>query len=320
LLATVACTSRAPKPAAPPEPVPEPAPSVGSFPTAADAALPPPAASASASASEDAAPLPARPDAGPGRASEIARRFAPSPAAKAVALDLYARFGDAVTTLPEQDMAGGWRGPLHLVPELPVGKYARHLDWIRAGLAEHDAFFAALAKDAPSPVRYRWQGIELRFFRSLQRRPSAFAEGWSVAYDLEGTLNLDSDSVRELLFHEIFHLNDDAHGDWSVHHLKAAYDALLARCGTRVDCLTPYAPTSTRVRGGTYYAFVQDNGESVHEYAAELAVRYYREQRSVASGVAVPRPFKCGPDPDGPAYEALADEFFGGADRTPSCR
>jgi len=36
-------------------------------------------------------------------------------------------------------------------------------------------------------------------------------------------INLDADAVRETLFHEVFHLNDAAHGDWSVSALGNLY-------------------------------------------------------------------------------------------------
>jgi hypothetical protein len=156
--------------------------------------------------------------------------------------------------------------------------------------------------------------------------PSAYAEGWSVSYNVSGSLLVSADAVRETLFHEIFHLNDFAHGDWSGSQLRSIFDAIVSRCGTRVACLRPYAPGDTMVRGGTYYAFQPDNGEAVHEYAAELALRWYQEQRAVLRHEArlparLPaRPaFKCGPEENRRAWEAMVAEFFGGADATPAC-
>jgi hypothetical protein len=283
-----------------------------------------------ASATPAAVPPALSPDAGATdaapdlRAIEVAEalrlRFQADPRATATALDLFARTGDVATVIVEQDMDGGWRGKLHLVPEIPAGRYENHLEWVRAGVLDHNAFFAALTQEAPHPVRYRYKPVELRFFRSVGgHRPSAYAEDWSVAYNVEGSLNLDASAVRELLFHEIFHLNDAAHGDWSVLHLKTIYAGLVARCGTRVDCLTPFAPTSTRVRNGTFYAFQPDNGEGVHEYGAELAIRYYREQRDIARGAKVAHPFKCGPQQNLEAWRLMVEEFFGGLDRVPPC-
>ena len=113
-----------------------------------------------------------------------------------------------------------------------------------------------------------------------------------------------------------------AHGDWSTHALRETFDAIVARCQTKMACLTPYAPTATVVRGGTYYAFQPDNGDPVREYAAELALRYYREERAVLRGEArepAATAFKCGPAENARAWGLLVAEFFGGIDRTKPC-
>jgi hypothetical protein len=142
---------------------------------------------------------------------------------------------------------------------------------------------------------------------------------WTIAYNVDGSLNKSADAVRELLFHENFHLNDENHGDWSVRALGATFDSIVARCGTRMGCLTPFAPTEMTVRGGTYYAFHPNNGAAVREYAAELALRYYREQRAYAKDLPHPRRFKCGPKENAVSWKLLVDEFFGGVDHTPAC-
>jgi hypothetical protein len=126
-----------------------------------------------------------------------------------------------------------------------------------------------------------------------------------------------ADAVRETLFHEIFHLNDQAHGDWSARGLAPIFDAVVAKCGARSECLAPYAPNTTKVRGGTYYAFYPGNG--VGEYAAELALRYYKEHRAVFHKTPFGAAFKCGPAENAQAWKAIADEFFGAIDRTPPC-
>ncbi len=246
-------------------------------------------------------------------------RYQGDPEATRIAIDLFEDSGDVAGVQVEQDMEGGFRGRIHLVPEVPVGRYRRHLAWVAAATRDFDAFFASLA--APSPVRYRIRPLALRFFRSVGRTtPSAYAEGWTVSYNVAGSLHGSADAVRETLFHEIFHLNDASHGDWSQSRLRSIFDAIVKRCGTRVDCLRPYAPGDTLVRGGTYYAFQPDNGEAVHEYAAELALRWYREQRAAHRGEKLGRsPFKCGPDENRQAWAALAAEFFGGADAVPPC-
>ena len=238
-----------------------------------------------------------------------------------LALDLYEASGDVAGVQVEQDMDGGFRGRIHLVPEPPLGKHRRHLSWIVAARRDFDAFFAALAPRATSPARYRHGPIAYRFFRSVGRTtPSAYAVGWTVSYNVSGSLHGSAEAVRDTIFHEVFHLNDQDHGDWSPRALGAIFDAIVARCGTRVSCLRPYAPGDTMVRGGTYYAFQPDNGESVHEYAAELALRYFREQRAALPGERPARPpIKCGPEENRRAWSALVAEFFGGADATRPC-
>lgn len=245
-----------------------------------------------------------------------------------IAVELHETSGDVAGVQVEQDMDGGFRGKIHLVPEPPVGKHRRHLAWIAFARRDLDAFFASLAPDARGPIRFRHRPLAYRFFRSVGRTtPSAYAEGFTVSYNVSGSLHASAEAVRDTIFHEVFHLNDAAHGDWSMRALREIFDSIVARCGTRVACLKPYAPGDTMVRGGTYYAFQPDNGESVHEYAAELALRYFREQRaarvdekpSPKPGAAAPGRFKCGPDENRRAWTAIVDEFFGGADATPSC-
>jgi hypothetical protein len=251
----------------------------------------------------------------------IAARYASDAAATRDALALYARVGSVAGVLPEEEMDDGFRGRIHLVPEAPMGTERRHLAWITAANDDFDAFFAELARGAKAPLRYRFRDLAYRFFRSVKRTtPSAYADRWSVAYNVAGSLNTSADAVRETLFHEIFHLDDAAHDDWSARALRPTFDAIVLRCGTLATCLAPYAPNDTMVRGGTYYAFQPNNGDAVHEYAAELALRYYRENRAAIRGETLKKPgFKCGPPENQRAWEAMVGEFFGGADRTPGC-
>ncbi|XXT23654.1 hypothetical protein WME94_19130 [Sorangium sp. So ce429] len=249
----------------------------------------------------------------------LALRYKGDQQAAASATALFDRSGSVAGLEREHLMDGGYRGTLHLVPELPVRAERRHLEWTAAALADFDAFAAELAAAASSPVRYRHRALALRYFRSVRARtPSAYASGWTVAYNLAGSLHRSADEVRETLFHEIFHLNDSAHGAWSQAALSPIYDAIVARCGTRIPCLAPYSPNGTIVKGGTYYSFQPGNG--VGEYAAELAIRYYREQRAALRGQRLGKPpFKCGPPENARAWSQLAGEFFGGADRVAPC-
>ncbi len=220
-------------------------------------------------------------------------------------------------TLPAQVIDGGYRGTIRLVPALPVGGDRKHLAWVAGALDDFDAFFAAIA--AHGAIRYRWRGLVLQFFRSVDSTtPNAFAADWTVAYNVRGSIDTTAAAARETLFHEIFHLDDADHGDWSPAHLSAERDAIVRKCGARTACLAPYAPTATIVRRGTYYAF--QPGNDVHEYAAEVSLRWYREQRAVIRGEAIPGPrFKCGPEENRRAWEAIANEFFGGVDLVPAC-
>jgi hypothetical protein len=250
----------------------------------------------------------------------IAQRYDADSAAAQVALALFDDTGDVAGVSPAETMEGGFRGVLHLVPELPVGKFRHHLEWVAAAARDYDDFFAHLAKEHDGPLPYRWRPLGFRFMRSVGRTtPSAYASGWEVAYNVEGSLNTSAVAVRELLFHEIFHLNDAAHGDWAFHVLGPTFDAIAKRCGSSVACLTPYAPTETKVRGGTYYAFQDNNGAAVREYAAELALRYYREQRARLHGEPPLPRFKCGPKENAHAWTLLVHEHFADIDMTPVC-
>ncbi|MFO0755647.1 MAG: hypothetical protein U0359_04115 [Byssovorax sp.] len=237
------------------------------------------------------------------------------------AAELYRVSGAVAGLLPREEMDGGFRGQLLLLPELPVGTYRRHLGWVLDAHRDFERFFADLRGANGGAVRFRTRALAYRFFRSHKRTtPSAYAQSWTVAYNVVGSLNTSASAVRETLFHEIFHLNDFDHGDWSPGALGSIYDAIVHRCGTKMACLRPFTPTETTVRGGTYYAFQPDNGQSVHEYAAELATRYYLEQEAAFAGKKRSKPpFKCGPPENRTAWEAIAKEFFGGVDRVPSC-
>ncbi len=252
----------------------------------------------------------------------IERAYARDGQAQAIALALYRASGDVAGVGPEEVMDGGYRGKIRLVPELPIGKYRTHLTWVADSLRSVDGLFQKLYDGRPAPA-YRWRALQLRFVRSVGRRtPSAYAMGWIVEYNVEGSLLTSFAGVRETLFHEIFHSNDGAHGDWSARTLRKDYDAILRTCGPKLTnaCLAPYAPNDTVVRGGLYYAFQQDNGDPVHEYAAELAVRWWKEQSEMlAAGKLSRRAFKCGPPENARSWKALVDEFFGGRDLTPRC-
>jgi hypothetical protein len=247
-------------------------------------------------------------------------RFSGDAAARDMVIGMFERVGAVTGVIREHMMDGGWRGELHLVPEPPVGQYKKHLQWVKTSFDDIDAFFAGLDARRPPGTKstYRYKALAFRFFRSVGRTtPSAYATGWEVSYNVSGSLHSGQDAVRETMFHEVFHSNDSAHGQWSSKALTRLVDGILDKCGQKTACLAPYAPGTTMVRGGTYYAFQKGNG--VWEYAAELATRYFQEHRTILKGDKLPKaPFKCGPPENGKAWSALVDEFFG-VDLTPAC-
>ena len=247
--------------------------------------------------------------------------------AASIAHELYVKWRIVAGVEVAHTMNGGYRGMIRLEPAVPVGADRRHLEWVAGAMADFDTFFAELEKfrakgdagvRASGPKPYRFRPITLRFMRSIgARTPAAYAHDWTVAYNFVGTLNISADAVRETMFHEIFHLNDAAHGGWSPTALGALFDVPAKKCGTAIPCLAPYTPNETIVRGGTYYSFQPGNG--VMEYAAELALRYYREQRAALRNLPKVKPFKCGPPENGKAWVLMRDEFFGGVDAVPAC-
>jgi hypothetical protein len=247
----------------------------------------------------------------------IVTQLAADPEAVKLALELYETDGTITDVLPAEKFDGGYRGVIRLVPATPVGSDRKHLAWVAGAFADFDTFFAGLS--AHGVPHYRWHALTIRFFRSVgNTTPNAFANGWTIAYNVNGSLDTNPTAVRETLFHEIFHLDDADHNDWSASHLTALQDGIRRKCGTRTACLAPYAPTSTIVRNGTYYAF--QPGNDVREYAAEIAIRYYREERAVLRGEKPIKPaFKCGPPENKEAWEAIAKEFFGGVDVVEGC-
>jgi hypothetical protein len=265
-------------------------------------------------------------DAPPADCSDVAclieRAYTADAKAKALALALFKDTGDVAGVGPDEIMDGGYRGKIHLVPQLPVGGYRQHLAWVGGAMHDIDGFFTKLFADQ-TPPSYRWNALQFRFVRSIKKKtPSAYATNWTVEYNVEGSLLTSAAGVRETLFHELFHVNDEAHEEWSAKHLQADYDAIIKLCGATpaLRCLAPFAPNVTMVRGGTFYAFQQNNGNGVHEYAAELAVRYFNEQSEMLSAKKLAhKAFKCGPAANARSWKALVDEFFAGRDLVPPC-
>jgi hypothetical protein len=241
-------------------------------------------------------------------------RYAKDAASSKLAIELYEKTGTVAGQLPAQPFDGGYRGKLKLEPRLTIGPLRTHLQWAASALFDFDAFFAKLGGNP----NYRWRALDLSFFESVKRRtPSAFAIDWMVAYNVSGSLFTSETGVRSTMFHEVFHLNDQEHRNWSYRALSKIFNSIVEKCGTKVDCLTPYAADSIKVKGGTYYAFQPGNG--VGEYAADLARRYYLENRVALRGEKIEKRFKCGPPENKQAWKLLVDEFFDGVDLVPAC-
>ncbi len=250
----------------------------------------------------------------------LAFRLGEDPEALALARALWADRRTVVGIDPRASIDGYGGAPVDLVPALPVGEDRRHLTWIRQSLDRVETFLAAIEQRSTAPVSFRAQPRVFRFFRTRQPSyPSAYGAQGVVGYNLAGPLFTDPDSTHETLFHELFHLEDERHGSWSIRTLTPVFTRIVELCGDDHDCLTPYAPHDTRVPGGTYYPF-DARTRDVREYAAELALRYYREHEVYLSGAAPETtPFKCATDANRIAWTHLADTFFGGVDLAPEC-
>jgi hypothetical protein len=154
-----------------------------------------------------------------------------------------------------------------------------------SALRDFDSFFVEIERRSGRKVAFRWRPLGLRFFESVKRRtPSAVATGWTISHNVNGSLFTSATRTRETYVHEVFHLNDQARGWWSLQALGDVYRRIVARCGTAIACLKPFAPDDiiVRGRGGTYYAFMPDNG--VTEYAADVAKRWVVEHHGWRAG------------------------------------
>lgn len=242
--------------------------------------------------------------------------YAADPRARDLVLDLLDRF--AIVVLPGQGetMAMSYRGTITVVPVLPIGAERKHLEWAHASFGS----IAETLRAAAKPVGIRFPAV-LSFVRSLhgKRTPSGYALDWQYTYNVQGSLNVSEDSVRSVAIHEMFHLVDvGERTSWSEQTFGDDVRAIVARCHGQYACLAPYAPTSLRVRGGTFYAF-QPGNDIVVEYAAELATRVFDEQRGqLGTGPKLPA-FKCGPAPNAKTWHALVQTYFGDVDRVPAC-
>ena len=71
----------------------------------------------------------------------IDARFAKDAKAQTIARERYKTSGDLAALGVDEFMDGGFRGKIHLVPELPIGAYRKHLEWIAATAATFETFY-----------------------------------------------------------------------------------------------------------------------------------------------------------------------------------
>jgi hypothetical protein len=248
----------------------------------------------------------------------LSLRYADETESKKLALVLYDETGSLAGLLPEETTEDGRGQKVQLKPARPIGANRQHLQWILDAMREYTRFLDALRVRQKRPVAMRDRPLDFRFFYTDKGgSPSAFAVGQNIGYNLFGAVNVHDEAVRDTLFHEIFHLNDAWHEGFSARALAPIEARILERCKGERRCLLPYAPTDTTMNG-KLYAFI--DGGTGREYAAEIALRYFREQRLALEGKPLPiPPFKCGPPENAEAMTLVADEFFGGVDVIPEC-
>lgn len=247
-------------------------------------------------------------------------RFGSDPDAAALAKRFFARTG-IVPGVETMASIEGFRGEsVALYPALPLGDDRKHLEWLTTSFDTYDAWLAALSARAERPVAFQARPAALLFYRTGEPAfPSAYVLASKIAYNLDGPLHTNAEDVHATLFHELFHVNDARHGAWSESALAPIFDGVVKKCGTDHECLAPFAPYPSVVAEGTFYAF-DERTRDVREYAAELALRYYRESADVLGGRASSDPpFKCLTDENRAAWDLLTREFFGGVDLSGEC-
>ena len=249
----------------------------------------------------------------------LSERYAGDTAARRAALALFDETGSVAGAEAETTMDGGYRGQVRVVPEWPVGAHAKHLRWVLSAQREIANLMGHVVREQKQAPVFRHTGLQFRFMRTVGgTTPSAYADGWTVTYNVSGSLMTSPVVVRDLIVHEVFHLND--RNDWSRRVLGPTVDRISSRCGTDRACLAPYAPRKLTVRGGTFYSFQPNNGDIAAEYGAELAARYVAEQLASLNGRAHPDGwFKCVNADNANMMKLLREAFFAGFDATPPC-
>jgi hypothetical protein len=249
----------------------------------------------------------------------IAFRFADDAEALELARALYAKTG-ALPGVDVTESLGTYSGErIPTRPALPVGDDRQHLAWILASFERYEEVFVALAERAPHPIDFQLRPDAFGFFRTdVPAYPSAWGQAGVVGYNLVGPLHTSGRDVLETLFHELFHLNDERRGGWSSAVLGDLFEAIVDRCQDDHVCLGDFAPHDTLVPDGTYYPF-DSRTRDVREYAAELALRFFREHEAILDGAPLEPPFKCRSEENRVAWERISRDFFGSLDLARNC-
>ncbi|AKU93910.1 hypothetical protein AKJ09_00574 [Labilithrix luteola] len=237
-----------------------------------------------------------------------------------LARELFDEHGTLPGTGAVHVIDAGYLGVMNTRAALPKGAYRHHLQWLVKGLRTIESVIAAVATTSSEPVLFRTRPHAVMFYKTdVPSYPSAYAMENVVGYNLEGPLHESEHKVMATLFHEIFHLNDAGHGDWSDRALSPLFSAILETCADDDACLEPYAPDDTKVPGGTYYPF-DPRTAAVREYAAEIGERWFVEHRAIVErGEQPEQAFKCATSLNADAWSQVVGEFFGGVDLVAEC-
>lgn len=238
-----------------------------------------------------------------------------------LAHELFQQLGTLPGTGYVPAIDAGYLGELTTRAALPKGQYRHHLQWLVNGLRTIESVIAAVNSTTPEPIMFRTRPHAFVFYKTdVPSYPSAYAMENLVGYNLEGPLHESEEKVMSTLFHEIFHLNDAGHGDWSDRALSALFSTILETCADDDACLAPFAPDDTKVPGGTYYPF-DPRTAAVREYAAEIGERWFLEHRTIVErGEQPEQAFKCATPINAEAWSQIVSEFFGGVDLVAECQ
>ena len=215
-------------------------------------------------------------------------------------------------------MDGGYRGKIHLVPQLPIGSYRNHIVWVSAAMTAFDEFFTALFKDHAStelslarprvPVRALDQEAHAERVRDelddrIQRRRLAADERDRRARDdVSRAVSPQRRRARRLV-------GEDSRRPTTTRSSRSA--------GQSAGAGAVRAERHEGPRDRHLLRVPAEQRRAVHEYAAELAVRYFKEQTEMLAAGKLKPAFKCGPPENARAWQALVDEFFAGRDLVP---